>query len=382
MRKIGILTYFWSDNNGTFLQAYSTMKACQRWFPQHRVELINLRQRHIFWHPAKRDVNPHYLLTDWGRSRIFKRCRREHLALSPGGFITTDYDKAAAYVAAQNYDLVVVGADVILQMLDGYLKRGQPPIYWLPPTLKCRKVVCAGSAGTMTYESLSEPMRKRLAESIQAYDLVGVRDDVTHTLMEALGLRGDPRLQRVPDPTFTFDIDPAPAEEAVKRFGIDLSRPTIGTSLPMGRADCAAVINHYRSQGFRTVSLESPVPADYWLWNMSPFEWAGVHRFFRFSITDRFHGTVFNLKNGTPLFAMDRATQFTRTGESKKYSLLKQFGLEKTNHINIEQTTDLQEIIQKCDAAVAAFDRQKVLDKAALLRREYEAFLDKVAALL
>jgi hypothetical protein len=225
-------------------------------------------------------------------------------------------------------------------------------------------------------------MRRRLAESIQAYDLVGVRDDATYELMERLGLEGDPRLQRVPDATFALAIDPRPAAEAVKRFGIDVSRPMVGMALGWGGPDLLRLVDHYRSRGFRLASLGGPGHADYQLWTLSPFEWAGIYRYFKFTLTDRFHGSAFSLRNGRLPIALDFASHYTSRGLSKKYSLLKEFGLAETAHIKVDSIKDFDELLGNCEAAVAAFDSRKALDTAAQLGRKYEAFLDQVAALL
>jgi hypothetical protein len=380
--KIGILTYFWSANHGTFLQAYSTLRAFQQRFPDCRVELVNLRHRRIFFRPNRRDVDPSIFLAHWRRHFIFKRCRQQNLVLSPSGIITTDYDEATAFLEAQHYDLIVVGADVVLEAFPQYFGKGQPSIYWLPPKLKCRKVVCAASCGTLTYESINERLRKKMEESIQAFDLVGVRSDLTYTLAENLGLKGDPRLQFVPDPAFTFDIDPAPGEALLKRLRIDTSRPTMAFSLG-NRPDCNAIIDHYKAKGIQTVSFESPVPADHWLWAISPFEWAGIHRHFVFEVTDRFHGTLFCLRNGTPLLAIDRHGQFDESGQSKKLSLLRKFGLDKTCHFNIERQGGTDAAIQAIDAAMASpFDKERVQQQVEQFRQIYKAFLDRVAGLL
>jgi hypothetical protein len=381
-KKIGILTYFWADNPGTFLQAYATLYAYRKRFPEHRVELVDVRYRRNLFRPNRRDTSLKCLVTHWHYHGLLKRCRRQHLAMSPRGIVTQDYEAAAAYVEAQRYDLVVVGADEILQMLPKYLARGQPPIYWLPPSLACRKVVCAGSAGTTLYENLSEPMRQRLAESIHAYDLVGVRDDVAYTLMEQLGLKGDPRLQRVPDSTFAWPIDPQPAAEAVKRFGLDVARPTVGINAPVNEANVLRLLDHYRSRGYQLVSLAAPSPADYWLWFISPFEWAGIYRYFQFTLTDRFHGSAFSLRSGRLPIGLDFNTQYTAAGLSKKHSLLKEFGLAETAHINVDRVKDFDELLARCEAAIAAFDAGKALDTAVQLGRKYEAFLDQVAGLL
>ena len=45
--------------------------------------------------------------------------------------------------------------------------------------------------------------------------------------------------------------------------------------------------------------------ADYCLTDISPLEWAGIFRYFSLTITDRFHVSIFSLKNGVPVVAVD-----------------------------------------------------------------------------
>ncbi len=381
MRKIGILTYFWAENPGTFLQAYGMQKAFERRFPGDRVELINYATRRLGFQWRRRHIYPPYLLEDIRWHRIYGRCQREHFRMSPTGIVTQDYGKAAAFIEAGGYDLIVVGSDTVLQLLESSAATGQPSIYWLPPGLKCRKAACAASASTLVCDALDAGMRKKLADSIAAFDLVGVRDDATWELMEALGLKGDLRLERVPDPTFTVQIDPGPAQALVRRLGLDFSKPTLGENLPRIPL-CNALIDHYRAKGFQVVSLIGKANADVSLRALSPFEWAGLQRYFRLTITDRFHGTIFSLRSGVPSVVVDYWRNTTPSGLSKTFSVAKQFGMEQTNYVNLDQVTDLQELIGIADRAMTTFDAPKVAQKVDGLRRQFDAFADKVAGLL
>lgn len=381
MRKIGILTYFWASNHGTFLQAYSMQEALNRRFPGDRVELVDLRPRAGRFRPAKRDIYPPYLVDHVRRELDFRRCRRL-LQRSPSRLVTQDYDEASAFLAAQGYDLVVVGADTILQPLAGYTARGRAPIYWLPPSLACRKVACAASGGAFAVEDCGEAIRAQMAASIRAFDLVGVRDDATLQLVSALGLAGDPRVELVPDPTFTLPIDPEPAARLLRRAGMDLGRPAILVNLPRLPV-FDALIGHYRSQGFQVASLLDRGLADYCLFAAGPFAWTGLSRFFRLTITDRFHGSLFSLRNGTPVVAVNyEHRKRTTAGLSKTYSLMTQFGLAETHHVNIDPGTDVRDLIRTTAAAVETFDADRVRQTDEQMGNRFGAFLDKVAGLL
>jgi hypothetical protein len=216
--------------------------------------VIDLKHGRFWFRPSRYDLWLPKLIEHYRRHRIYLRTTREHLPLSPTGLITDNYDKAAAFIESQHYDLVVVGADVILYMMADYVRHGTPPIYWLPPSMGCKKVCCAASARELTADMLDATMRRKLTESIRAFDLVGVRDDVTYELMEDLGLKGDPRLAKVPDPTFTFDIDQGLAKAALLRYGVDVGAPTVVVNMPR-RPLCDGLVRYYRDKGFQVVSL-------------------------------------------------------------------------------------------------------------------------------
>jgi len=386
MRKIGILTFFGSDNPGTFFQAYCLLKALERRLPKDRVEIVNYRVQRagftVSLRPHRRDIYPPNFIEHVRHWRIIRRCYRECLKFGPTALVTCDYDRAAAFLAEQRYDLIVVGSDTILPFLRIHRARGQVPIFWLPPGLRCRKVACAASSDYTTYDSLDEQTRGKLAESIQAFDLIGIRDEMTRQLMNALGLEGDGRVEMVPDPTFTLPIDPVPAAALAERLGIDRSGPTFLAQLPAGPIP-DALIAHLRGRGFREVSVAGKPSAHYHVYAILPFEWAGFYRHVDLTLTDRFHGSLFSLRNGTPVVAMDcEKHRYLPSGLSKTYCLMKEFGYERTHHMNTDRIADVQEAIRILDGAVASFDPERAQATAERKAREFNTFLDKVADLL
>ncbi|MGB2753647.1 MAG: polysaccharide pyruvyl transferase family protein [Phycisphaerae bacterium] len=379
-RKVGILTFFESDNSGTFLQAYSMLKALERRLPEDRVELINFRRRRSWFRPHRADLWPPYFIEHLRYYLARLRCRRQYLRRSPGGIVTRDTGRAMAYIEANHYDLIVVGSDTVLKLPPGGTREEPLPVYWLSPSLPCRKVACAASASTLTYDSLGDAMRKKMADAVHAFDLVGVRDDMTFELMGALGLKGDPRLAMVPDPTFTLDFDPKPAETLLRRAGIDPARPTVGIQVPRPSVS-VPLARHFKSKGFQIVMLDGEGPADYAPFGVAPFEFAGIYGCFVLTITDRFHGSIFSLLNGTPVVAVD-CGRYLPSGLSKTFTLMRQFGCERTHHINLDRVTDPQEVIRIAEAALGSFDAQKVQQTVAEMRSRFSAFLDRVAGVL
>ena len=64
--------------------------------------------------------------------------------------------------------------------------------------------------------------------------------------------------------------------------------------------------------------------ADRYLYDLNPFEWAGVFSYGSFLVTDYFHGTILGLKNGIPVLSID-SSKYGTSGEyeSKACDLLR-----------------------------------------------------------
>lgn len=380
MRKIGILTYFWASNPGTFLQAYSTLEALKKKFPEDRVELVDYRHRKVYFKPSLKSIWVGQLIRDMRKYSTYRNMRKKYLTRSANSLISHDSALAWDFIKKQGYDLVVVGADTILQFLPFHFAEGFVPVYWLPPDLGCRKVACATSAGALAKEQLSDKFRKLCKESINNFDLIGIRDDATYALIKALGLKDESKLEMVPDPTFTYEIDYSCVEEFIKKKELDFSRPTVAFNLLKSFKPAAELAAYYKSKGFQVISLVPTAYGDLSLIDMSPFEWAGIFKYFDLVVTDRFHGTVFSLKNLTPVVSVvSDKFKISNRGFSKTYSLLKLFGLEESNHINAIGTKDIREIVSIADRAVEDFDKDSVAAKLERLKAEYNSFVDKIS---
>ena len=387
MKKIGILTYFWGHNPGTFLQAYSTLNATKRYFPSYQIELINCKLRRVRFRPSRYDFNIYRLQERYRNHTIYEKLIKLYLPKSPNSVVTFNYETLTKYILSQNYDLIIVGADTVLEILPKHFSLGQVPIYWLPPKVKCKKIMFSASAGALTYDPLDKVYQKALSDSINSFDLVGVRDDNTYNLIKRLGMKKDVPVQITPDPTFSIEIDYAHVERFLYRKQIKFEKPTIAINLPESLSLCQKLVAYYQNKGISVVLLgyggyaskrrECRFPM------MSPLEWAGVHRYFSLEITDRFHGCIFALRNFTPVVAIDyEQRKHTASGLSKTYSLLKLYDMHNTNHVNTTKIGGFEEIMQVTDRALEFFDREYVERRTEELRKDYISFMKKVGQLL
>lgn len=346
------------------------------------MELIDYRHRHVYFRPNRSCMTLSQWLRDLRRYIIYEDMKKKHLITSNDHLISRDSKKAWEFIERQRYDLIVVGSDTILELHRRHIQQGCIPVYWLPVRIGCKKVMCAASARALTYEQLSDSQRKAFRESINNFDLIGVRDESTLALIRALGLRDEFKLQVVPDPTFVFEIDYAPIEKLLRERNISFSKPTVGLNLPGSFKVAAVVAAHYKSKGFQVLSLVPAKYGDISLTDISPFEWVGIYRYLCLVITDRFHGTLFSLKNLTPVVSVvcDRSLT-TNDGLSKHYSLLRLFDLHESNFVSVGGLDGVGKIIKITDKAMCTFDKPAVKQGLTYLKNDFHTFVDKIVGL-
>jgi hypothetical protein len=301
---------------------------------------------------------------------------------SDESLVTCDGKRAWEFIKRQQYNLIVVGSDTILEFQPFHFKQDSIPPYWLPPETGCKKVMCAASVRALTIEQLSPNQRKACIESINSFDLIGVRDDATYTLVKNLRLKDESKLQMIPDPTFSYNIDYTFVERLMHKRNLDLSKPTVALHLPRILKPRAELVDYYKLKGFQVISIGVAKYADSCLTDISPFEWAGIFRGLRLVITYRFHDTLFSLKNLTPVIALAWEKKYiTDRGHSKYYSLLKQFDLHNTNLVDTVGLEDASRIIECADKAMCNFDSRSVKYKLEQLKNQYDAFVGKISGL-
>ncbi len=382
MKKIGILTYYWSDNPGTFLQAYSTVQAFEKVFPDSRVELVACGCGKLKIHINRKAVLIYPLIKEVKRYFTYKQCQASHLKISPGGIVTAKRDEAIEYLKRQNYDLIVVGADTVFQLSKASRLQDNLPVYWVPPDILAKKVACATSCGALSFEELSEVQRVFCRQSLNAFELIGVRDDATLELVHKLGLEDERKIHKVPDPTFAYDIDYSFAESFVKKHNIDKSRPMLAILTQKSFQFASELADYYRKKGYIIVTLARLPCGDICLRDISPFEWAGLFKYFSFVVTDRFHGTVFSLKNKTPVLSLVCEPQkLSAAGKTKTRCLLEDFELAETNFVDTISMENFAAFKSVIEQATDAYDPEKVALRVKDLGKRYLDFIGQIRAI-
>ena len=395
-KKIGILTFHQSVNNGAVMQAYSLSKRLKQDFPDSVVEIIDYRMKCVekaysynlksylkegsLVGRGKKIVkfilNPLMFKRLNRRTEIFHQCINQ-LPLSSMKIEDGGMDEVIQYINS-NYDILIVGSDAIWN----HVSRGFPNIYLPDCRVKCHKLSYAASCYGMDFLKCSEQTRKTIGESLNDFYAIGIRDDATRDFVEWSGCTVTP--YHTCDPTAFLDVDDLPVdveklEEKLKKKGFSFDKETIGI---MGNEKMLKMLRSFYDKKYQLVSLYNYLPgADVQLYDLTPYEWAYVFRYFKLTFTTYFHGTMLSLRNGTPLICIALNTEFSKKHTPKTLDLLKRVGFEDWYFETDYKTVNFKEIKEKADFLISSNMKTKIIEAIeaeALSYREFEKNLRKL----
>lgn len=377
MRNIGVLTYIKEYANlGTNMQSYCTLKAIQKQFPNDQVEIID----YSGWKPAMKpylsQVSLKSLANDYVRIRKYKKFFKNDFVFSKKKLITADLKDSIEFIKNQNYDAIYVGSDTVLE-----LKRAgkdELTAYWLDDTIKCKKFLIAASSHNVVFESLTEKQKSKIQRTIDDFSLLGVRDEPTYRLLSNFIREGDERLQLIPDPTFTYEIDYSFIEHYIGRKKLLFNKPIVCLHLLKDTKWASTLANIFRKEGYVIASLRPAYYADMIFTDLSPLEQMGLYKYFDLVITHRFHDSIFCFKNLTPvIFFPKNVSDVTSYHESKALTLFKSIKLDKINYIENKDKITAKYIFEIYQEAISNFKLNETIIKGTLVKNKekYELFI-------
>ena len=356
--KIGLLTYYGDLNCGTNMQALATFQALKKVYPLDDVEIIPFHGFRARMLPYK-TFSPVNLWNDMKRFMKYHDFKRKQLHVA-GDIVIKDVDKALQYITSRNYDVIYVGADTLLEL--DKLVPGYDGIsaYWLKD-IKAKKVLIAASSKNVAFEKLSPKQKVDLKTAANQFSFVGVRDRATVTLFEHL-LDNPEKIEYIPDPTFTYDIDYSYVDKYLKAKGVKLPAKSVFIQFYGDDYWLKDVAKDLRQRGYTIVTNRGVSWSDIVLIDMSPLEQVGLYRYMDFVITHRFHDGVFSLKNHTPaLIYVKRGKEMMTGGESKHISLLKDFGLYPQAFLGaLDAKEGLRNVWESYKGTQKVFDETKI----------------------
>lgn len=395
--KIGILTFHQSVNNGAVMQAYSLSRRLKEEYPDADVEIIDYRRESVnqaysfsvldYLKSAsstailvKRFVG---LLRDPGfikrlrrRTKVFEDCIHR-LPLSEDTIISDGTEELYNYIE-KNYDAVVVGSDAVWN----YVTRGFPNAYFVEPNLKVKKLSYAASCYGMDYLEFAVNEKEELCKVFSGFDFIGVRDDATEKFVEWSGTENI--AYHTCDPTVFLNVNDLPInvellEKKLSARGFDFNKPTIGI---MGPDKLLQLVRKLYSDKYQLVSLYNYIKgADVNLYDLEPYEWAYVFRYFNLTFTTFFHGTLLSLRNGVPLICIDLNTEFGKNHTPKTLDVLKRLGFEDWYFSTDYKSQNFDIIKAKADELLAGGYRDTIISAMDKEAESFEVFNNALKAI-
>ena len=315
--KIGILTFHYTINQGSVLQAYCVENLLKERFPNAEVEVINLvplmREKYELRFYKKQF--PFFSKRKLQKYLSTRKFVKEHLSLSPRVYYNS-LEKQIQYINDQKYDLVSTGSDTVW-FNTVKLKNLIPNIYFLPNEIDSKKISVAASVDPLIDEEYYTDKHDKLKSIFDSYELITVRDDTTRKLVSKFTSN---RLELIADPTILFDF-----EKKLKLENLDGSKPFQKRTIGIGITD---------RQLFEL--LDKKLSSQYQVTNLfenqsSNFDF--IHELSNFSnfdiiITDRFHMSIFSLKLSSALVINVERSNKNKSKNSKGRFLFKNIGID------------------------------------------------------
>lgn len=305
-KKIGILTFHRSINNGAFMQAYSLSKKLSEKLGC-KVEIINYNNRDIEKKYIVEIVKsrPLSIKAVWQRFSMYRSFRRvlKTLPLSEFKIIDNKFDVLFEKLKKE-YDFLVVGSDAVWN----WTLRGFPNPYLLNIDYEGKLYSYAASAHGMKLAKVTEEQLSYCKEALSKYSFIGVRDGNTERFVR--NVSGDLNPIHTCDPTVFLDMDKVPCdieklkERIKKKYGISFKKPIIG--IMSENEQIGKLVREKYGEKYDIVAVfKANKYADYFLYDLTPYEWSRVFSFFELTFSQYFHGTLLSLKNLTPVIAID-----------------------------------------------------------------------------
>lgn len=336
--KIGILTFHRSVNNGAVMQAYSLSKRLADEYPGIKIEIIDFHMKKVmksyhynffnyirdsnifivFKKIVKLFLNPMIIYRLNKRTKIFDNSINI-LPLSGKKIISDSTNELVDYINSR-YQILIVGSDAVWN----YVTRGFPNAYFPDQKIKIAKLSYAASCYGMEFYSYCENNKLNIKKILNDFYFIGVRDKATEDFVKWCDCTKKP--YHTCDPTAFLDLNNLPIDierlkSKLEKKGFDFNKPTIGL---MGNEKMCSMLRNFFGKKYQIVALYEYVKkADVNLYDLTPYEWAYVFKYFKITFTTYFHGTMLSLRNGIPVICISLKTDFSKKHDSKTLDLLK-----------------------------------------------------------
>ena len=372
--KIGLLTYYGDLNCGTNLQAYATLLAIRKAYPDDEVEIIPFHGFKSRLLPYK-SIRPCAIVRDVVRIKKYVEFKKNFLNVKHDKEIA-EVNSASKYIQSMNYDKIYVGADTLLELDRLPIGYDGLSAYWLKD-VKTDKYIIAASAKNTEFQKLSIKQQKDMAEALRQFKLLAVRDNATMKLCMQFDVKN--KIFYIPDPTFTLNIDYSYIERYLSSKKINIQKNTVYIQFWGSDTWVDGIIDNLHFGGYKVLVVRPHKKADYELNDIGPLEQLGLYRYVDFVITHRFHDCVFSLKNNTPflVYVKDKSVLMTSDNESKQLSIVKDFSLYPYAYLgscdDLSWTTN---ILEKIEKVKNIWDVNIIQEKLEIFKNKYWNYIE------
>ena len=369
--KILIITFTSGVNPGTIMQALGVQTAMKSLWPDAQVDFLNFpdfKSGGISVRGKKDGIVNTIKQKSFAAYRFMKyiKLRKKHFHYSEKVDL---FDYTEAQIAfIKEYDIAVIGSDTILEQ--AYSQGGMIGLNWMP--LPIKKIYFAASASPANFEPTDE-LKKVANEAL----FIGLRDELTiKYFIDKLGIDKD-RIIKQPDPSYFLDISNFKlSRRYAKRFTPEKKYALYNFNSNFTHR--RALADLIREKGYVVVSTAYNPYADICIDTIDAFEWAGVFPLIDIVVTERFHDSVFALRNEKPVIAIDwDPNRFAKGGDSKTLRILEDYGLQEY-HFNLAESNDLEPIADAVHRIGDSFDKNTVRDVNTQIAHELSDIKDLI----
>ena len=337
------------------MQALGVQTAMNQFWPKAEVEFLNFPdfKRGGIGIRGKKDGFIHtFLQKSFAIYRLLKYCRmrKECFKYSKPIDLFNYSMEQASFI--RDYDLVVIGSDTILEK--AYSEVGKIGLNWMP--LDVKKIYFAASASPAIFEP-KDDLKGVASEALY----IGLRDNLTVKFFkDKLEIPAE-RIIKQPDPSYFLDISKFKLSNRLAKKikkGRKYALYNFNSNFPL-RKELADML---RSLSYQVVTTSYNPYADICFDTIDAREWAGVFPLMDIVVTERFHDSVFALRNEKPVIAIDwDPNRFSSEGDSKTLRILEDYGLEEY-HFNLANSNNLDIIVDAVKRIELCFDKARVAD--------------------
>lgn len=352
--KILIITFTSGVNPGTFMQALGVQTAIKRIFPNANINFLKFPDFKCVGGIGSRGKSDKLwnilLQKGFAAYRLLKyaKMRKEYFCYSKSVEMFNYSPKSVEFI--KQYDLVVIGSDTILEQ--AYGENNQIGLNWMP--LEIPKIYFAASASPANFEP-KEDLKKIAASAIH----IGLRDHLTIKFFtEKLNIIAD-RIVKQPDPSYYIDIKQFKLSNRLTakiKKGEKYALYNFNSNFPLRKKLADAL----RCIGYKVVTTSYNPYADICFDTIDAIGWAGVFPLMDIIVTERFHDSVFGLRNEKPVIAVDwDPSRFNKNGDSKTLRILEDYEHQHL-HFNLCNNNDFSPICKAVRNIGQLFNLKKV----------------------